>query len=112
MRTLVENVKLEKGKWYAIRPCLDDAQWFFFTPKRTVKFDTVLKNICKELKTTTFRIETVVSIAFTSRGTTCWANNPRHAPIPDGVSVEASYTLHFAIALDGKNNFRAYAERM
>lgn len=112
MRTLVENVKFEKGKWYAIRPDLEGSQWFFFTPKRAVKFDTVLKNICKDLKDTQFHVETAVSVAFTSRGTTCWTSNPRHAPIPDGVAVTASYVIHIAIALEGKNNFRAYAERM
>lgn len=112
MRTLVENVKFEKGKWYAIRPCLEDAQWFFFTPKCTVKFDTVLKSICNDLKDTPFCVKTVVSIAFTSRGTTCWTGNPWHAPIPDGVAVTASYVIHTAIAPNGKNNFRAYAERM
>lgn len=39
MRTLVENVKFENGKLYHY--------WVAFTPKHTVKFDTVLKDVCR-----------------------------------------------------------------
>lgn len=112
MRTLVENVKFEKGKWYALCPNISDYLWMFFTPKRTVKFDTVLKDMCKLRNETTYLPETTFSLALTSRGTTRYAGNPHCAPLPDGAAIESSYIVHFSKSADGKNTITAYAERV
>lgn len=112
MRTLVSNVKFEKGKWYALRPDIPDYMWMFFTPKRTVKFDTILKHMCKLRNETTYLPETVFSLALAQRGTTCYSGNPHHAPLPDNATLASSYVIHFSKSADGKNNTTAYAERV
>ena len=112
MRTLVSNVKFEKGKWYALRPDITNYLWMFFTPKRTVKFDTVLKHMCKLRNETIYLPETTFSLALTSRGTTCYSGNPHHAPLPDGATLVSSYVVYFSKSADGKNKHTAYAERV
>ena len=113
MRTLVSNVKFEKGKWYALRLSLDDTcLWMFFTPKRKVKFDTILKHMCKMHDETKYLPETVFSLALACRGTTCYSGNPYHAPLPDNSTLASSYVVHFSKSADGKNNATAYAERV
>lgn len=113
MRTLVENVKFERGKWYALRLHLDcTCLWMFFTPKRTVKFDTILKHMCKLRNETTYLPETVFSLALASRGTTSYSGNPYHAPLPDNATFVSSYVIHFSKSADGKGKISAYAERI
>ena len=113
MRTLVSNVKFEKGKWYALRLNLDcTCLWMFFTPKRVVKFDTILKHMCKLRNETTYLPETVFSLALAQRGTTCYSGNPYHAPLPDNATFVSSYVIHFSKSADGKNSTTAYAERV
>jgi hypothetical protein len=113
MRTLVENVKFERGKWYALRLSLDcTCLWMFFTPKRTVKFDTILKHMCKLRNETTNLPETVFSLVLASRGTTRYSGNPLRAPLPDDATFASSYVIHFSKSADGKNNTTAYAERV
>ena len=112
MRTLVSNVKFEKGKWYALRPDIPDYLWMFFTPKRTVKFDTVLKHMCKLRNETTYLPETTFSLALAVRGTTCYSGNPHHAPLPDGATLVSSYVIHLGKSAGGKNNITFYAERV
>ena len=113
MNTLVHDVKFERGKWYALRLSLDcTCLWMFFTPKRKVKFDTILKHMCKLRNETTYLPETVFSLALTSRGTTSYSGNPYRAPLPDGATIEASYAIHFSKSADGKGKISAYAERI
>ena len=113
MRTLVSNVKFEKGKWYALRLSLNiDCLWMFFMPKRAVKFDTILKHMCKLHNETTYLPETVFSLVLAARGTTCYSGNPYHAPLPDGATLVSSYVVHFSNSADGKNKHTAYAERV
>lgn len=112
MRTLVSNVKFEKGKWYALRPDIPDYLWMFFTPKRTVKFDTVLKHMCKLRNETTYLPETVFSLALTSRGATNYSGNPFSAPLPDGATVESSYVVYFSKSADFKGKIIAYASKV
>lgn len=113
MRTLVENVKFETGKWYALRLSLDcTCLWMFFTPKRTVKFDTILKDMCKLCNETTYLPETAFSIPLATRGTTSYSGNPNHCPLPDGATLVASYVVHFSKSTDGRSKTTAYAERM
>lgn len=113
MRTLVSNVKFEKGKWYALRLGIDcDCLWMFFTPRRTIKFDTILKHMCKLRNETTYLPETVFSLALASRGTTSYSGNPNHAPLPDNATCAASYVIHISKAINGKNNTNIYAERV
>lgn len=113
MRTLVENVKFEKGKWYALRLSLDcTCLWMFFMPKRTVKFNTILKHMCKLRNETTYLPETAFNLALTSRGTTNYSGNPFSAPLPDNATFVSSYVVHFSKSADGKNNITAYAERV
>ena len=112
MRTLVSNVKFEKGKWYALRPDIPDYLWMFFTPKRTVKFDTVLKHMCKLRNETTYLPETTFSLALTSRGTTNYSGNPFSAPLPDGATVDSSYVVYFSKSADGKSKITAYADKV
>lgn len=113
MKTLVSDVKFERGKWYALRLSLDsDCLWMFFTPKRTVKFDTILKHMCKLRNETTYLPETVFSLALAVRGTTCYSGNPHHAPLPDGATLASSYVIHLGKSANGKNNTTFYAERV
>lgn len=112
MRTLVSNVKFEKGKWYALRPDIPDYLWMFFTPKRTVKFDTILKHMCELRKETTYLPETVFSLALTSRGTTNYSGNPFSAPLPDGATVESSYVVYFSKSADFSGKITAYADKV
>lgn len=113
MRTLVSDVKFEKGKWYALRLHLDcTCLWMFFTPKRKVKFDTILKHMCKLSNETTYLPETVFNLALTSRGTTSYSGNPYHAPLPDNATFVSSYVIHFSKSADGKGKISAYAERI
>lgn len=112
MSTLVENVKFEKGKWYALRPDIEDYLWTFFTPKRTVKFDTVLKHMCKLRNETTYLPETAFNIALATRGTTRYSGNPFSAPLPDGAIVDSSYVVYFSRSTAGKNKIIAYASEV
>lgn len=112
MRTLVSNVKFEKGKWYALHPDIPDYLWMFFKPKRTVKFDTVLKAMGKLFNETTYLPETVFSIALSSRGATRYSGNPFSAPLPDGATVESSYVVYFSKSADGKSKITAYADKV
>ena len=113
MRTLVSDVKFESGKWYALRLSLDcTCLWMFFTPKRKVKFDTILKHMCKLRNETTYLPETAFSLALASRGTTCYSGNPYHAPLPDNATFVSSYVILVSKSADGKNNITAYAERV
>lgn len=113
MRTLVSDVKFESGKWYALRLNLDcTCLWMFFTPKRKVKFDTILKHMCKLRNETTYLPETAFSLVLASRGTTRYSGNPYNAPLPDGATFASSYVIHFSKSADGRNNITAYAERV
>lgn len=113
MRTLVSDVKFEKSKWYALRLSLDcTCLWMFFTPKRTVKFDTILKHMCKLRNETTYLPETVFSLVLATRGTTRYSGNTYNAPLPDNTTLASSYVVHFSKSADGKNNITAYAERV
>lgn len=112
MRTLVSNVKFEKGKWYALRPDIPDYLWMFFTPKRTVKFDTVLKDIRKLRNETTYLPETTFSLALTSRGITNYSGNPFSSPLPDGATVDSSYVVYFSKSADGKGKITVYADKV
>lgn len=112
MRTLVENVKFEKGKWYLLRPDVPYHLWVAFTPKRTVKFDTVLKDMCKLRDDTVYLPETAFNIVLTSKGTTRYTGTLQCAPLPDGTAVESSYIIHYNKSADGKGNTTAYAERV
>lgn len=112
MKTLVSNVKFEKGKWYALRPDIPDYLWMFFTPKRTVKFDTILKHMCKLRNETTYLPETVFSLALTSRGMTNYSGNPFSAPLPDGATVESSYVVYFGKSADFKGKIIVYASEV
>ena len=112
MKTLVSNVKFEKGKWYALRPNIPDYFWMFFTPKRTVKFDTVLKHMCKLRNETTYLPETTFSFALASRGTTNYSGNPFSAPLPDGATVESSYVVYFSKPADGKGKITVHADKV
>ena len=112
MRTLVHNVKFEKGKWYAIHPDIEDYLWLFFKPKRNVKFDTILKHMRKLFNETTYKPEAVFGIALTSRGTTRYSGNPFSAPLPDGATVESSYVVYFSQSADGKGKITVYADKV
>ena len=112
MRTPVKNIKLEKGKWYALHPDIDDYLWLFFTPKRTVKFDTVLKHMGKLFNETTYKPEAVFGIALSSRGTTRYSGNPFSAPLPDGATVESSYVVYFSQSDGNKGKITAYADKV
>ena len=112
MKTLVSNVKFEKGKWYALRPDIPDYLWMFFTPKRTVKFDTILKDMCKLRNETTYLPETTFSPALTSRGITNYSGNPFSAPLPDGATVDSSYVVYFSKSAGSKGKITVYADRV
>lgn len=112
MRTRVSNVKFERGKWYVVRPDIEDCLWMFFTPKRTVKFDTILKHMYKLLNEATYIASTAFSVAFAVKGTTRYAGNPYCTPVPDGAIIEASYIVHYGDSYDGKCNITLHAERV
>ena len=112
MRTLVKNIKLEKDKWYALHPDIEDYLWMFFKPKRTVKLDTVLKHMCKLSNETTYKPEAVFGIALSSRGTTRYSGNPFSAPLPDGATVESSYVVYFSQSDGDEGKITAYADKV
>ena len=112
MNTQISNAKLEKGKWYAIRPNIAGYMWMFFIPKRTVKLNTILKDMRKTYIETTYLPETVFSLALTSRGSTNYAGNPHHSPLPDGATIEASYVIYSKGVPENKSTISYYAERV
>ena len=106
MRTLVENVKFKKGKWYALRPDIPYHPWVVFTPKRTVKFDTVLDNMCSLQNWMGLTPTAAFGLAIDSR------NDALKYSLPKCTDIEAKYMVYFSKSADGKSKITAYAERV
>lgn len=106
MRTLVENVKFEKGKWYALRPDIPYHPWVVFTPKRTVKFDTVLDNMCSLQNWMEFTPTAAFGLAIDSR------NDALKYSKPECTDIEEWYMVYFSKSADGKSKITAYADKV
>lgn len=106
MRTLVENVKLEKGKWYLLRPDVPYHLWVAFMPKRTVKFDTVLKDMCRLQNVMRLTPTAAFGLALDSRNIALRYNKPKRADIAE------RYVIYFCKSADDKSRISAYAERV
>ena len=105
MSTLVSDVKFKKGKWYALRPDIPYHPWVVFTPKRTVKFDTVLDNMCSLQNWMELTPTAAFGLAIDSR------NDALKYSKPECTDIEAAYIVYFSKSADGKSKITAYAER-
>jgi hypothetical protein len=106
MKTRVSNVKLEKGKWYLLRPDVPYHLWVAFTPKRTVKFDTVLKDMCHLQNVMSLAPTAAFGLAIDSRNIALRYSKPKRADIAE------RYVICFCKSADGKSKISAYAERV
>lgn len=106
MRTLVENVKLERGKWYVLRPDVPYHYWVAFTPKRTVKFDTVLKDMCRLQNEMSLTPTAAFGLAIDSRNIASRYSKPKRA------NVTARYIVYFSQSANGKGKITAYADEV
>lgn len=106
MRTLVSNVKFEKGKWYALRPDVPYHYWVTFTPKRTVKFDTVLKDMCRLQNEMSLTPTAAFDLAIDSRNIALRYSKPKRA------DISAKYIVYFSKSADGNGKITAYADEV
>lgn len=112
MRTLASDITLERGKWYALRPDIENYPWVFFTPRRTMLLNDILSNMYRMLNETMYRPVVVFKKAFSAEGTIRCVSNQCYAPLPDGATIKASYAIGSRSVLENKTDAVYYVERI
>ena len=112
MKILASDITLERGKWYALRPDIENYPWVFFVPRRTILLNDILSTMYRVLNETMYRPVVAFKKAFSAEGTIRCVSNQCYAPLPDGATIEASYAIGSRSAPENKADTAYYVKRI